>query len=36
MSLHEAFNRTAFSQVINSTPGRVFRIVAGLGFIAVG
>lgn len=36
MRLHEAFNRSAFSQFINSTPGRVFRLVAGLGFITVG
>jgi hypothetical protein len=36
MSLHEAFNRSAFSQFLNSTPGRVFRLVAGMGFIAVG
>ncbi|HYG68691.1 MAG TPA: hypothetical protein VD838_13575 [Anaeromyxobacteraceae bacterium] len=36
MSLHETFNRSAFSQLINSRRGRVFRLVAGLGFIAVG
>jgi len=36
MSLHETFNRSAFSQFINSPPGRVFRLVAGLGFFAVG
>jgi hypothetical protein len=36
MSLHESFNRSAFSQFINSTPGRVFRLVAGLGFVALG
>ena len=36
MRLHESFNRSAFSQFINSTPGRVFRLVAGLGFLAGG
>jgi hypothetical protein len=36
MSLHEAFNRSAFSQFLNRTPGRVFRLVAGMGFLAVG
>ncbi len=36
MSLHEAFNRSAFSQFLNSTPGRVFRLVAGMGFITLG
>jgi hypothetical protein len=36
LSLHEAFNRSAFSQFLNSTAGRVFRLVAGMGFIAVG
>jgi hypothetical protein len=36
MSLHEAFNRSAFSQFINSTPGRVFRFAAGLGFVVAG
>jgi hypothetical protein len=36
MRLHERFNRSRFSQFINSTPGRVFRLVAGLGFAALG
>lgn len=36
MSLHEAFNRSAFSRFLNSTPGRAFRVTAGLGFLAVG
>ncbi len=36
MRLHEGFNRSAFSQFINSTPGRVFRLVAGLGFLVGG
>jgi len=36
MSTHEAFNRSAFSQFINSAAGRVFRLVAGTGFLVVG
>ncbi len=36
MTLHERFNRSAFAQGINSGPGRVFRVVAGIGFLAVG
>jgi hypothetical protein len=36
MSAHEAFNRSAFSHWINSPAGRVFRLVAGAGFLAVG
>jgi hypothetical protein len=33
---HEAFNRSAFSQLINSPAGRIFRLVAGTGFLVVG
>ncbi len=36
MSAHEAFNRSAFSQFINSPAGRILRLVAGLGFLVVG
>ncbi len=36
MSGHEAFNRSAFSRFINSPAGRVFRLVAGAGFLSVG
>ncbi len=36
MSLHDSFNHSAFSHFINSTSGRVFRIVAGLAFLAAG
>ena len=36
MSLHETFNRSAFSQLVNSGGGRVFRLAAGLAFLAVG
>lgn len=30
------FNRTAFSRFLNSTPGRVFRLVAGAAFLVAG
>jgi hypothetical protein len=30
------FNRSRFSRFLNSPAGRVFRIVAGLGFLIVG
>jgi Inner membrane protein YgaP-like, transmembrane domain len=36
MSRAEAFNHSGFSQFINSTAGRVFRLVAGIGFLVVG
>ena len=36
MSSAEAFNRTWFSRFINSTAGRVFRLVAGTVFLVVG
>jgi hypothetical protein len=36
MSMHEAFNRSGFSKFINSPAGRVFRLVAGIGFLVVG
>lgn len=36
MSVHEVFNRSAFSQLVNSGGGRVFRVAAGIGFLAVG
>ena len=32
----EAFNRSGFSRFLNRPAGRVFRIVAGLGFLVVG
>lgn len=34
--LAESFNRSAFSHFINGPPGRVFRIVAGMGFLIIG
>jgi hypothetical protein len=36
MSSAEAFNRSGFSRFINSPAGRVFRLVAGTGFLVVG
>jgi hypothetical protein len=35
-SLAEGFNRSGFARFINSVPGRIFRIVAGVGFLAIG
>ena len=36
MSWHEGFNRSGFSQFINSPAGRIFRVVAGTGFLVLG
>ena len=36
MSSAEAFNRSGFSRFINGSAGRVFRLVAGMGFLVVG
>jgi len=36
MSSAEAFNRSRFSQFLNSKAGRVFRVVAGMGFLIIG
>ena len=36
MSLHETFNRSAFSHFINSSAGRVFRLAAGSAFLVGG
>jgi hypothetical protein len=36
MSIHESFNQSGFSKFLNSPAGRIFRIVAGIGFIVVG
>jgi hypothetical protein len=36
MSMHEAFNRSGFSQFINSRVGRVFRLGAGTLLLVVG
>jgi hypothetical protein len=36
MSSADAFNHSWFSRFINSQAGRVFRLVAGTGFLVVG
>jgi hypothetical protein len=36
MRVLDAFNGSAFSRFINSRMGRVFRVVAGAGFLGVG
>jgi hypothetical protein len=36
MRLHEAFNRTAFSKLLNRPGGRAFRLAAGTGFLIIG
>jgi len=36
MSLHESFNQSGFSKFLNSVAGRIFRFVAGAGFLVVG
>jgi hypothetical protein len=35
-SIEEVFNQSAFSRFINSSVGRIFRLVAGIGFLVVG
>ncbi len=34
--LERAFNRSGLSRFLNSPAGRVFRVVAGVGFLVVG
>jgi len=36
MSMHESFNRSGFSKFLNSLAGRIFRLVAGAGFLVIG
>jgi hypothetical protein len=36
LSLQESFNRSGFSKFLNRPAGRVFRFVAGTGFVATG
>ena len=36
MSIAEAFNCSGFARFINSSAGRVFRLVVGTGFLVVG
>jgi hypothetical protein len=34
--LADIFNRSAFSRFLNSPAGRIFRILAGIGFLVIG
>jgi hypothetical protein len=34
--MHESFNKSGFSKFLNSLAGRIFRLVAGAGFLVVG
>jgi len=36
VEVEELFNRSLFSRFINSPAGRIFRLAAGAGFLAVG
>ena len=36
VSRHESFNQSGFSKFLNSPAGRIFRLVAGTGFLVVG
>lgn len=36
MKRHEAFNQSGFSKFLNSPAGRIFRLAAGAGFLALG
>jgi hypothetical protein len=35
-SVEDSFNRSEFSKFLNKPAGRIFRMVAGTGFIIVG
>jgi hypothetical protein len=34
--MHESFNQSGFSKFLNSLAGRIFRLVAGAGFLVAG
>ena len=36
MSRYEAFNQSGFAKFINSSAGRIFRLIAGTGFLVAG
>jgi hypothetical protein len=36
MKPYETFNQSGFSKFLNGMAGRIFRVVAGIGFIVVG
>ena len=35
-NLEDSFNRSGLSKFLNNPAGRIFRVVAGIGFILVG
>ncbi len=35
-SLEENFNRSGFSRFLNGVAGRIFRLIAGIGFLVIG
>lgn len=36
MNIAERFNQSGLSRFINSSAGRLFRVIAGIGFLAAG
>ena len=36
MSWHQSFNQSSFSRFLNTSAGRIFRLIAGCGFLVVG
>jgi len=36
MSWDEDFNQSGFSKFLNSSAGRIFRLLAGIGFLVIG
>ena len=36
MTKYESFNQSDFSKFLNSLPGRILRLVLGIGFLVVG
>jgi hypothetical protein len=36
MTKYESFNQSGFSKFLNSLPGRILRLVLGIGFLVVG
>ena len=36
MTKYESFNQSGFSKFLNSPPGRILRLFAGVGFLIVG
>jgi hypothetical protein len=36
MTKYESFNQAGFSKFLNSLPGRILRLVLGIGFLVVG